>query len=169
MRRGAAISLSRCAADAAIEPLTRSSRRAEPALNRRRRHARRAKTDGLMPARDDRSTRPSRHVGDAGRTECIGSVRTMRRARFRSSIHGDSRRMNLDLLQWPAMAATIIAAWLVASQQKRRRKAGFWVYLASNVLWVAWGLHDQAYALIALQFALAAMNFRGVHKNEPAD
>lgn len=75
----------------------------------------------------------------------------------------------LDLLQWPAMVVTIVAAWLVASQQKRKREWGFWVFLASNVLWVVWGWHDQAYALIVLQVALAVMNIRGVKKNDPDD
>ena len=72
----------------------------------------------------------------------------------------------LDLLQWPAMAATVVAAWLVASRSKRRRNAGFWVFLASNVLWAIWGLHDHAYALVALQFCLAALNVRGASKTE---
>ena len=43
---------------------------------------------------------------------------------------------------------------------------GFWCFIASNVLWVVWGLHDHAYALVGLQFCLAAMNIRGVYKNE---
>jgi hypothetical protein len=73
-----------------------------------------------------------------------------------------------DLLQWPAMLCTVGAAWLVASQNQRKRSWGFWVYLASNLLWVAWGIHDKAWALVALQFALAAMNVRGVKKNEAA-
>ena len=73
----------------------------------------------------------------------------------------------LSLVQWPAMAATVVAAWLVASRHKRRRVTGFWVFIASNVLWIVWGWHDHAYALIALQFALAALNVRGVRKNEP--
>jgi hypothetical protein len=72
----------------------------------------------------------------------------------------------LDLLQWPAMVVTVAAAWLVASRSAHRRAAGFWCFLASNVLWVAWGLHDRAYALVALQFFLAALNARGVWKNE---
>ena len=75
----------------------------------------------------------------------------------------------LDLLQWPAMAVTVLAAWLVASDRKSRREAGFWVFLASNALWVAWGWHTRAWALIALQFCLAAMNIRGARKNEPPD
>jgi hypothetical protein len=72
----------------------------------------------------------------------------------------------LDLLQWPAMVATVIAAWLVASRSAHTRAAGFWVFLLSNVLWVVWGFHDHAYALIALQVCLAALNMRGVRKNE---
>lgn len=72
----------------------------------------------------------------------------------------------LDLIQWPAMIVTVVAAWLVASLRPHRREIGFWFFLLSNVLWIAWGWHDGAYALIALQLALAAMNIRGAYKNE---
>lgn len=72
----------------------------------------------------------------------------------------------VGLIQWPAMMATAMAAWLVGSQRPSRRQWGFWIFLLSNVLWVVWGWHDHAYALIALQFALAAINFRGIAKNE---
>jgi hypothetical protein len=74
----------------------------------------------------------------------------------------------LDLMQWPAMLATVAAAWLVGSDSEARRNWGFWVFLASNVLWALWGWHDGAYALIALQVALAALNIRGVNKTEQA-
>ena len=72
----------------------------------------------------------------------------------------------IDLLQWPAMLVTVLAAWLVASERKSHRGIGFWIFLLSNALWVAWGWHRQAYALIALQFCLAAMNVRGARKAE---
>ncbi len=62
------------------------------------------------------------------------------------------------------MVTTIAAAWLVGSEQERRRKIGFYVFLVSNVLWVVWGTHDGAWALITLQVALAAMNIRGAYK-----
>ena len=65
------------------------------------------------------------------------------------------------------MLATLAAAWLVASTRKRRRMVGFWVFIVSNILWITWGWHDGAYALIALQLGLAALNIRGVRKNEP--
>jgi len=70
------------------------------------------------------------------------------------------------MLQWPAMLVTVVAAWLVASRSPRKRAAGFWWFLASNILWVVWGVHDGAWALVGLQFCLAALNFRGVYKNE---
>jgi hypothetical protein len=66
-----------------------------------------------------------------------------------------------DAVQWPAMLVTVWAAWFVGSTEERRRKIGFWLFLASNVLWVVWGVHAEAYALIALQGCLAGMNIRG--------
>ena len=66
------------------------------------------------------------------------------------------------------MAVTITAAWLVASESAKRRNVGFWVFLASNALWVVWGFIASAYALIVLQIALAAMNIRGATKSEKA-
>jgi len=64
------------------------------------------------------------------------------------------------------MVTSIVAAWLVASQSKHRRKFGFWWFLVSNVLWITWGWYAQAWALIALQIALAFLNIRGSRKNE---
>ena len=74
----------------------------------------------------------------------------------------------LNVLQWPAMAVTLIAAWLVGSQRPRRRSWGFWLFVASNGLWIAWGWHDHAYALIALQCGLFVLNLRGARKNDNA-
>jgi hypothetical protein len=74
----------------------------------------------------------------------------------------------LDAVQWPAMLVTLVAAWLVASQSKRRRSLGFWCFIASNLLWVVWGWHTSAYALILLQVGLFALNLRGARKNEPS-
>ena len=74
----------------------------------------------------------------------------------------------IDLIQWPAMAVTVLAAWLVASQKKFKRNWGFWIFLLSNALWIAWGLHDGAYALIVLQVCLAMLNIRGAMKNRSA-
>lgn len=71
----------------------------------------------------------------------------------------------LDLIQWPAMVVTILAAWLAGSQHKMGRMAGFGCFLLSNVLWVAWGWHAGAWALILLQVFLAATNIRGAKKN----
>ena len=74
----------------------------------------------------------------------------------------------LNLIQWPAMIVTVIAAWMVASQKKFKRNWGFWLFLLSNVLWIAWAVPDHAYALIILQMCLAFMNIRGTIKNRSA-
>ena len=72
----------------------------------------------------------------------------------------------IDWIQWPAMVITVIAAWMIGSQRKFKRNWGFWLFLLSNVLWIIWGVSDGAYALIALQFALAGLNIRGAVKNQ---
>ena len=70
----------------------------------------------------------------------------------------------MDAIQWPAMVVTVGASWLVGSTHRRRRLIGFWTFLASNALWVAWGLHGAAPALVVLQLCLAVMNVRGMVK-----
>ncbi|GGJ95935.1 hypothetical protein GCM10009304_22350 [Pseudomonas matsuisoli] len=74
----------------------------------------------------------------------------------------------IDWLQWPAMLATVAAAWMVGSLRSKRRFVGFYCFLASNLLWVVWGWHTSAYALIILQICLAALNIRGLLKNDSA-
>jgi hypothetical protein len=65
------------------------------------------------------------------------------------------------------MVITLVASWLVASRSKAQRGAGFWVFIVSNVLWVAWGWHAGAMALVALQVGLAGLNVRGAFKAAP--
>ena len=71
----------------------------------------------------------------------------------------------LDAMQWPAMLATLIAAWVVGSQSNSNRSWGFGFFITSNLLWVLWGWHAQAYALIVLQIGLFALNLRGLRKS----
>jgi hypothetical protein len=71
----------------------------------------------------------------------------------------------IDIIQWPAMVVTVIAAWLIASQRKFKRNWAFWLFLLSNVLWIVWGWHDRAFALIFLQLCLGFLNVRGAIKN----
>ena len=97
-----------------------------------------------------------------------GTANAPCRPRPRAASHAKIRPMDwLDLIQWPAMAVTVLAAWLVASTHKQRREIGFWVFLASNALWIAWGWHSAAWALVVLQLCLAALNIRGAIKAAP--
>lgn len=72
----------------------------------------------------------------------------------------------IGLLQWPAMVVTVLASWCVAQRDRGRRELGFWLFLLSNVLWVAWGWNAHAWALVGLQFCLVALNVYGARKNE---
>ena len=72
----------------------------------------------------------------------------------------------LDFLQWPAMAVSLYAAFLIGSKKAGKRIFGFSMFILSNILWIIWGFHDEAWALISLQVALMAMNVRGIFKNE---
>lgn len=72
----------------------------------------------------------------------------------------------LDFLQWPAMVVSLYAAFLIGSKRAEKRVFGFWMFILSNVMWIVWGVHDGAWALITLQVALMAMNIRGIFKND---
>jgi hypothetical protein len=72
----------------------------------------------------------------------------------------------IDFLQWPAMLVTLFAAYLIGSKRAERRVFGFSMFILSNLLWIVWGVHDEAWALIVLQAALMCMNIRGIFKNE---
>jgi hypothetical protein len=72
----------------------------------------------------------------------------------------------LDLLQWPAMAVTLFAAYLIGSKRPERRVFGFSMFILSNLMWIVWGWQDEAWALITLQAALLCTNVRGIIKNE---
>ena len=72
----------------------------------------------------------------------------------------------IALLQWPAMVVSLYAAFLIGSKRAERRVFGFWMFILSNLMWIVWGWHDEAWALITLQFALMAMNIRGIFKND---
>lgn len=71
----------------------------------------------------------------------------------------------IDFLQWPAMAVTLAAAFLVGARHARRRIFGFYTFILSNALWIVWGVHDGAWALITLQLGLLAMNVRAIFRN----
>jgi hypothetical protein len=72
----------------------------------------------------------------------------------------------MNWVQWPAMLVTVLASWFVASSSESRRAWGFWAFLASNALWIAWGWHTSSWALVTLQFCLIFMNVRGARKNK---
>ena len=73
------------------------------------------------------------------------------------------------LLEWPAMAISLAAAYLLASQKPEKRVIAFWLLIVGNVMWIAWGWGEDAWALIALNVGLMVLNVRGIAKNEHAE
>ncbi|RRV10827.1 hypothetical protein EGJ27_02755 [Pseudomonas sp. v388] len=74
----------------------------------------------------------------------------------------------MEWVQWPAMMAIVLAAWLVGSKRAERRTMAFAVFIIGNLLWVLWGLHVEAYAVALLDIVLCGMNVRGFLKNRAA-
>lgn len=70
------------------------------------------------------------------------------------------------LLEWPAMAISLAAAYLLASQKPEKRIIAFWLLISGNAMWIAWGWGEDAWALIALNVGLMVLNVRGIFKNE---
>jgi hypothetical protein len=59
-------------------------------------------------------------------------------------------------------SACRVADWI---SETSKANDGICMLRVSNVLWVIWGEHADAYALIILQFCLFVMNLRGFKKN----
>jgi hypothetical protein len=74
----------------------------------------------------------------------------------------------IGLLEWPAMIVTLIASWFLASKSPHKRIVAFALLISGNVLWIAWGWDDGAWALVGLNAGLLALNVRGIVKNEDA-
>jgi hypothetical protein len=72
----------------------------------------------------------------------------------------------LSLLEWPAMAISLAAAWWMGSRKPGKRIAAFCMLIVGNLLWIGWGWGEDARALIALNLGLLALNVRGILKNE---
>ncbi len=74
----------------------------------------------------------------------------------------------LNLLEWPAMAISLVAAYLLGSINPTKRIVAFVMLIIGNLMWIGWGWGNEAKALIALNVGLMVLNVRGVFKNEEA-
>ena len=70
------------------------------------------------------------------------------------------------LLEWPAMGITLAAAWWMGSTKAKKRIVAFIMLITGNLMWIAWGYGEAAWALIALNVGLMGLNVRAILKNE---
>ena len=71
-----------------------------------------------------------------------------------------------SMLQWPAMAISLASAYWMGSTKAKKRIVAFIMLIVGNLMWIAWGWGEQAWALIALNVGLMALNVRAIFKNE---
>lgn len=70
------------------------------------------------------------------------------------------------LLEWPAMLISLAAAWWMGSTKAKKRIVAFVLLIVGNLMWIAWGWGEGAWALIALNVGLMGLNVRAIMKNE---
>ena len=66
------------------------------------------------------------------------------------------------------MAVSLVAAYWMGSKKADKRIVAFLMLSAGNLMWIAWGWGEDAFALIALNVGLLLLNVRGILKNEKA-
>lgn len=64
------------------------------------------------------------------------------------------------------MAISLAATWWMGSRKADKRVFAFSLLIVGNLMWIAWGWGDGAWALVALNAGLLALNVRGIVKNE---
>ena len=69
-------------------------------------------------------------------------------------------------LEWPAMAVSLAAAYWLGSTRAKKRIVAFALLILGNLMWIAWGWGEGAWALIALNVGLMVLNVRAILKNE---
>ncbi|MBC7685914.1 MAG: hypothetical protein H7176_11885 [Bdellovibrionales bacterium] len=70
------------------------------------------------------------------------------------------------MFEWPAMAVSLAAAYWMGSTKAKKRIVAFLMLIVGNLMWIAWGWGEEAWALIALNLGLMALNVRAIFKNE---
>lgn len=70
------------------------------------------------------------------------------------------------ILEYAAVALSMAGALLVSSPKRRRRRAGFLVWIASNALFVAWAACIDARAVIIMYLFYSVTSLRGVISNK---
>ena len=66
------------------------------------------------------------------------------------------------------MSISLAAAWWLGSKNPKKRIWAFCLLIIGNLMWIGWGWGESAFALIALNLGLMALNVRGIRKNEDA-
>jgi hypothetical protein len=67
------------------------------------------------------------------------------------------------------MLVSLVAAYWLGSTAAKKRVIAFVMLIVGNLMWIAWGWGEEAWALIALNLGLMGLNVRAIIKNEHAE
>jgi hypothetical protein len=70
----------------------------------------------------------------------------------------------VNFLDWPAMLTALIGTFILSRRapSARMRRLAFFIYLVSNLLWLAWACHLRAYPMIIMQLGFLYTSIDGI-------
>jgi nicotinamide riboside transporter PnuC len=76
--------------------------------------------------------------------------------------------MTIDWFQFIGALVGIMGAYEVGSEKRSDRFLGFIFFAISNVSLIAWGIQQEAYWFITMQYCFAATTARGLWQTRPS-
>jgi len=70
--------------------------------------------------------------------------------------------MTQSMVGWAASITALIGAALIAMRSPRLSKWGFVAFLASNLLWIGWGIHCGAWELVCQNVGFLFTSVAGI-------
>ncbi len=70
--------------------------------------------------------------------------------------------MNQSLIGWCATLTALLGAALIALRSSSWSKWGFVAFLASNLLWISWGIHCEAWELVSQNVGFLITSVSGI-------
>ena len=70
--------------------------------------------------------------------------------------------MTQSMVGWAASLTALLGAALIAMRSSRWSKWGFVAFLASNLLWISWGIHCGAWELVCQNVGFLVTSVAGI-------
>jgi len=71
-----------------------------------------------------------------------------------------------NLVEYSAAALSVLGAPLAASSLESRRRLGYVIWTAANIIWMNWGLYGEHYGLVCQYVFFLATSIAGIRNNK---